>query len=350
MVIKSIRRKLLLLSCAMLCIVTIVSAQQKPQYTQYILNNYIVNPALSGIENYVDVKISHRQQWVGLNDAPVTTYITIQGPIGKQDYQTTATTLFDVPGENPRGSEYWDNYKASPPHHGIGLQIINDKAGLYSTTSVMGTYAYHLPLGLKTNLAAGIGLGVSEVSLNADKAMFDPSGIQSDPAIAGTGQLGKIQPDVNAGLWLYSSKYFVGLSALQLLQQPINFSDDWTRANAGKFVPHIFATAGYRFLLTEDINALPSIMVKAIAPLPSQIDLNLKLMYKDICWIGGSYRNQYGYAAMAGFNALNLFTLSYAYDYTTTELNTVSNGTNEIIVGFIFGNKYSDDTCPKNIW
>ena len=56
-------------------------AQQRPHYTQYILNNYIINPAVAGIENYTDVKISHRHQWVGIQDAPVTTYLTIHGPL-----------------------------------------------------------------------------------------------------------------------------------------------------------------------------------------------------------------------------------------------------------------------------
>src|SRR6187551_2780704 len=86
-------------------------AQQRPQYTQYILNNYIINPALSGIENYTDVKISSRDQWVGLNGAPRTMYLTIHAPIGKKDYKTSATS-YQVPGENPRGTSYWQNYTA----------------------------------------------------------------------------------------------------------------------------------------------------------------------------------------------------------------------------------------------
>src|SRR3954470_16811434 len=78
-----------------------LSAQQQPHYTQYILNQYILNPALTGIENYTDIKLSHRHQWVGLQDAPVTTYLTVHTPIGKKDYRTTATSS-SVPGENPR--------------------------------------------------------------------------------------------------------------------------------------------------------------------------------------------------------------------------------------------------------
>src|SRR5438477_12795171 len=64
-------------------------AQQRPHYTQYILNNYILNPAISGIENYTDVKISARDQWIGLNGAPRTAYLTIQGPIGKKIIERT---------------------------------------------------------------------------------------------------------------------------------------------------------------------------------------------------------------------------------------------------------------------
>src|SRR5690348_11304459 len=109
-------------------------AQQRPQYTQYILNNYILNPALSGIENYADVKISSRDQWIGLNGAPRTMYLTFHAPIGKKDYKTSATS-FQVPGENPRGKNYWENYTASEPHHGIGFSIVNDATGLYNRFS-----------------------------------------------------------------------------------------------------------------------------------------------------------------------------------------------------------------------
>src|ERR1044071_3549713 len=98
-------------------------SQQRPHYTQYILNNYIINPAISGIENYTDVKISVRDQWIGLNGAPQTVYFTLHAPLGKSDYRTTATG-YSVPGENPRGRAYWENYTAAEPHHGIGFSVI----------------------------------------------------------------------------------------------------------------------------------------------------------------------------------------------------------------------------------
>src|ERR1700710_1772255 len=102
--------KKIIFSISCILIAASAMAQQKPEYTQYILNQYIINPALTGIENYTDVKISHRHQWVGLQDAPVTTYFTIHKPLGKQDDRTTATS-FETPGENPRGQSYWEQYE-----------------------------------------------------------------------------------------------------------------------------------------------------------------------------------------------------------------------------------------------
>src|SRR5215217_4280040 len=125
------------------------SAQQRPHYTQYILNNYVLNPAISGIENYVDLKLSARDERVGLNGAPQTAYFTIHTPIGKADFKTSATS-YAIPGENPRGRSYWEEYTASEPHHGVGLSIIADKTGNFTRTTVAASYAYHIGLSPRT--------------------------------------------------------------------------------------------------------------------------------------------------------------------------------------------------------
>ena len=139
-----------------ICGVIAVQAQQKPHYTQYVLNNYILNPALTGIENYFDVKVSARDQWVGLNGAPRTAYLSIQGPIDKEDTKTTATS-FQLPGQNPRGESYWENYTPSKPHSGIGVILLNDHTGNFNSFTANVTYAYHIGITPNTNLAAGFG-------------------------------------------------------------------------------------------------------------------------------------------------------------------------------------------------
>jgi type IX secretion system PorP/SprF family membrane protein len=321
------------------------SAQQQPHYTQYVLNQYILNPALTGIENYTDIKLSHRHQWVGLDGAPVTTYLTVHTPLGKKDYRTTATSA-SVPGENPRGKNYWEDYSAAEPHHGIGLQVINDRTGPLNQLSAYATYAYHIGISARTSIAVGFGAGVKQLSLHADKLQFNTP---VDPAVYGTGVLNTLRPDFMAGIYVYSADYFMGVSAQQIIPQKVSYSNNAVTTDEGKLVPHLFATAGYRFLAGEDFNVIPSVMVKYLQPLPLQVDLNVKLQYLDLAWVGGSYRTGDGFAAMLGLNVSNNINIGYSYDYTTTRLNTVSNGTHEILIGYIIGNKY-DDGCPKNVW
>ncbi len=341
-------RKLLFIPLLFVCVH--VLGQQRPHYTQYILNNYILNPALSGIENYTDVKISSRDQWVGLNGAPKTTYFSIQAPIGKGDYRTSSTS-FEVPGQNPRGKYYWENYTAAEPHHGIGMTIVNDKTGSFNRFTANATYAYHIGLSPTMNLSAGFSAGITNVSIDKSKQDFSGNGDPYDPATGAaiSGELNRIRPDLGVGLWLYSKNYFVGLSAQQIIPQKLSFSDDATFISTGRLIPHLFLTAGYRFLAGEDFNIIPSVMLKYVQGSSInnfQPEMNLKVQYRDLLWLGGSYRNKDGYAGMVGFNISNSFNVGYAYDITKTALNTVSRGTHEFLVGFIFGNKYSEK-CPR---
>ena len=321
-------------------------AQQRPHYTQYILNNYILNPALSGIENYTDLKLSMRDQWVGLDGAPKTMYLSVHTPIGKKDLKTNSTS-YSMPGENPRGNSYWENYTASEAHHGVGFTLVNDKTGLYNRLSANASYAYHIGLSPKTNLSAGFAAGILKVGRDAAKSTFS-NGDPTDPAQGTGGNIYKIRPDLSAGVWLYSADYFVGISAQQIIPQKISFVDDTL---GFKIVPHLFGTAGYRFLVSDDVNAIPSVMLKYVpnSPTNPQFDLNVKFQYRDLLWVGGSYRLQDGYAAMLGLNVANTFNVGYAYDFTKTAINTASKGTHELIVGFLIGNRYGD-TCPKNVW
>ena len=320
-------------------------AQQKPHYTQYVQNNYILNPALTGIENYTDVKISHRHQWVGISDAPVTTYLTIHGPLGKSDDRETATS-FHKPGENPRGKNYWEEYSAAKPHHGIGLVVLNDRTGPLNRFSGYVTYAYHVGISPKTTLAAGFAAGISNLSIDRSKLFFD---VPVDPAVYSSKEINSIRPDFNAGLWLYSSDYFLGIAAQQIIPEKIAFVENTVGVQQGRYVPHLFITGGYRFLIDEDFNLVPSVMVKYVKPLPIQADLNLKLQYQDLLWFGTGFRTYDGFSAMAGINISNTLNIGYSYDLTTSRLNTISRGTHEILIGFLLGNSYGD-WCPRNVW
>jgi type IX secretion system PorP/SprF family membrane protein len=327
-----------------------VAGQAKPSYTQYILNNYILNPAVAGIENYVDAKASYRNQWTGIKGAPVTTYFTIHGPIGKSDLKTSPTS-FAVSGDNPRGKDYWEQYAASAPHHGIGMTLVNDKAGYINRWSVYGTYAYHQPLATRTTLSAGINLGVSSVSIDRSKIDFagtDPN----DPAIGyANSELKKIKPEMGAGLWLYGARGFAGISVLNIIPGKSKFvkSDKY-----GDFYsPNFFLTSGYRMNFGGDMNFIPSVMVQYWKPQLWGVHLNAKMQYLDLMWFGGGYRISdliSGYSAFAGLNLSNTINISYTYETaSTSRLRNYTGNTHEVMVGFIIGNKYGD-TCPRNVW
>ena len=340
-----------IVSVGLLCFSSIAAmAQAKPFYTQYILNNYILNPAVTGIENYTDVKASYRNQWVGIEGNPTTSYVTLHAPINKKDLRTNITSV-EIPGENPRGKGYWDEYTVSAPHTGVGLTAVNDRAGYINRWSVYGTFAYHRPLTANTALSVGFLGGFTSVNLDRSKIVWgslDPN----DPAIGyANGELKKLKPEVGAGLWLYSKNYFAGVSVLNIIPGKNKFvqSDKY-----GTFyTPNFFATAGYRFFLSDQISCLPSVMAQYYQPEFLNVHTNVKLQYLDKFWIGGSYRFADlvgGYSGMVGLNVSNKFNISYAYENaTTSRLRTYTRGTHEVLVGFLLGNKFGD-TCPRNIW
>ena len=342
-------KKLIFLSAFSL-VNAIAFAQAKPSYTQYVLNNYILNPAVTGIENYTDIRLSHRNQWSGINGAPVTTYASFHTALNKPDLRTTATS-YQVPGENPRGEQYWQEYTAPRAHHGIGAMAVNDKAGYINRWSFAASYAYHKPLGVRTTLSAGLNAGISSVSLDRTKinwASLDPN----DPAVGyANGELKKIKPEIGAGLWLYSADYFAGISVLNIIPGKVNFGVN--NDNATYYEPNYFFTAGYRLLLGDDFNLIPSVMVQYWRPQLLGVHGNAKLQYHDKFWVGASYRYGdliSGYSGMAGLHVGNAVTVSYAYEVATTnKMRAYTGNTHELMVGFILGNRFGD-TCPRNVW
>ncbi|MBE7175121.1 MAG: type IX secretion system membrane protein PorP/SprF [Mucilaginibacter polytrichastri] len=319
-------------------------AQQRPQYTQYVFNNFLLNPAVAGIENYIDTKFAYRTQWTGLEGAPVTTYLSAHAPLGREFVRGDAAGM-GSDGANPMNRSYTLNYRAAPPHHGIGFTAVMDKAGPLSQSNLNAVYAYHLGVTDRLNVSVGVSAGVSVISLNTGQLILENP---LDPAIS-NGNNNQLKPDVGMGIWAYAADYFVGVSVQQLLPQRLRFADN-SAYNQSKTVPHYFFTAGYKLFLGDDVSLLPSVLVKVVKPVPTTFDINAKLAFQDRFWIGGSYRNQDAFAAMAGFNISYLLNVGYSYDFTTSALNRVSNGTHEIVVGLTLNNRYRDACPQKRMW
>jgi type IX secretion system PorP/SprF family membrane protein len=333
-----------LLLTALLCVIVLSTyAQQKPQYTQYIFNNFLLNPAVAGIENYTDVKLGHRSQWSGLEGAPVTAYLTINAPIGNNFTQGDATS-FPSGGDNPYSRLYTQDYRAAEPHHGIGFMLVTDKAGPIEQTNMAATYAYHIGLAPRLNLAVGVSAGVNHLYLNTALITLE---YQYDFALTDINN-NQWKPDAGVGVWLYSSDYYVGVSAQQIIPQN-QFFTTGNKLNLNKSVPHYFATAGYKLYLSDDVTLLPSALLKFIEPAPTSFDINMKISFRDKFWFGGSYRRDDSFGVLAGFNLNSLINVSYSYDVTTSALNTVSNGSHEIVLGIMLNNRYKL-TSPQHGW
>ena len=300
-------------------------AQQRPHYTQYLQNMVIINPAVTGMYKAVTVKSGFRNQWLGITDAPKTSYFTIHAPLNIDGSILTAGSA-NHGVEEPGTRSDKDNYYSSENHHGLGFTVLNDKTGPINRTSLNLTYAYHLALGEIANLSIGVGGGFSRIALNTEVLRFeDPN----DPSVA-EGQIINWLPDINAGFSLYANQFYIGGSIQQVVKQKLSFNENY---DTGKEVPHYFLTAGYRFWLGEDFNFTPSIMLRNIKPTPVGIDLNLKLSFRNSFWIGGAYRKKDSFSGLMGFTISKNLDAGYAFDKSISPLSTINTGSHEFVLG-----------------
>lgn len=336
-------KKYLLFIFNFLLTVTLVG-QQRPHYSQYILNNYIVNPAVTGIENYADIKMSMRNQWIGIPGMPKTVYFTAHTPLNKKDYRENITSLGMK--NNPMGYDFTETYNAAEPHHGVGISAYNYSTGYINRINAMATYAYHMGLNETWSLAGGFGAGFSHIAIDRSQIIIENP---SDPLIGAlTGIKRKYKPDLSAGLYLYSKKYFLGISGQQLIPAKLDITDTSYQTS---IIPHLFATAGTRISLNEYVSFLPSVMVRYVRNLPLTVDYNLKLQYTNFMWVGANIRRGDGVSALVGINFNRSFNISYAYDMTAskTMLGPLNRGTHELVLGFVLNNRYND-MSPRKVW
>lgn len=331
---------LLLIFC---CLISKGWAQLSPQYTQYSLNGFLLNPAIAGIENYIDLRLGNRAQWKGLEGAPNTRYVTVHAPLGKEFLYDNANS-FSGQGDHPMNRSYVQTYQAAAPHHGIGLKAFTDQTGPLKRTDINLSYAYHLGISEQLNVSVGVSAGIMQMSLDgAALLMEDPS----DPALVNYAR-NRMVPDASAGIWVYGPRFFGGLAVHNLLKNEVRFINNSGTSN-GSAQSQFFLNAGYKVYLADDLAAFPSIMVSYINPLPVNVEGNVKIAFRDKFWLGGGYRRDDSFSATAGFNLGHLFNVGYSYDFTTSKLNTVSRGTHEIVLGILLNNRYRV-TCPQKNW
>ncbi|MCU0392333.1 MAG: type IX secretion system membrane protein PorP/SprF [Thermoflexibacter sp.] len=330
---------LILLICGGLPATTF--AQVRPQYSQYMLNNYLLNPAITGIEDYLDLKMSFRTQWTGIEGAPTTYYVTAHTRLGHNVNIANPSKVDEKQHAfAPKGKRY-NAYKKIKPHHGIGGMILHDRIGVFSTTEAMMSYAYHILISPEIKLSGGIAAGVSQYSMRgSDLRLANPNDNLATNIII-------TKPIVSAGLWLYASQIYAGLGITQLAGNTFDFGGNTILQNPS--VRHYFATFAYKILVGEKFTFIPSFLAKVATPLPISMDYNLRVLYTDRIWLGVSYRRNNDFIFMAGLHLNNAFDLSYSYDMGRNQINKQGIGSHEVILGIRLNNRFGV-YCPVNMW
>lgn len=276
-----------------------LSAQQTPHYSQYTINDYVMNPAIGGKNNYFLGMSANRYQWGGITDAPRTYILSVHGPLK------------------------WD-------HMGVGGQLFTDIVGPTRRTGFYMSYAYHTPLKENLTLSFGVNAGILQFMIDGQKiTLHDPGDLTLVNALQSV-----LVPDFSAGFYLYNDRFWVGGSCLQIQQNRLKFFDYMSNTTS-VLNRHFYFMAGYRQPLGEDFKLEASALGKLVSPVPFQFDAGLRAIYKEKVWVGGSYRHLDAFSMQMGFFWRDL-QLSYAYDFTTTNLGNYSTGTHELILAVRF--------------
>ena len=304
-------------------------AQQEQQYSQYMVNQFVLNPAIAGTEDFIDINLGYRKQWTGLEGSPLTYYVSAHGTLGKKPHQ------FHHRGEHGT----W---------HGVGFQLYNDITGPLKRTSFLGSYAFNMPLSKKTRLSVGTFVGFKQLSTN--RSYWKNIDDASDGLFATDLNTG-LKPDVHFGGVIYNPNYFINVSMFQLLGLKLNLNQgqEIPTSNQGSLNRHLFVSGGVKLYFSQDLVLTPSIMLKYVATTPLSVDLNLKATYKNKYWAGVSHRFLEAVNAFVGMEVHQQIDVSYAFEWSLTKLRQHNYGTHEIIVGLRLKHPKMIE-CPSKFW
>ena len=277
-----------------------VSAQQDPEYTHYMYNMSVVNPAYAtGIPAMMNFGGLYRTQWVGAYGAPKT------------------FTFFGHTAIN-------DKIEA-------GISFVSDDIGdgAKKENNVYADFAYVLKLGGQNKLSLGLKAGFASMQTNFNCFRFtDP---QTDLAFAEN--INATNPNIGVGAYYFSDNLYVGLSVPNLLKS--KYIEEKSGMNAfGSEEIHTFLTAGYVFKVNDKLKLKPAFMSKFVKGAPITLDVTANVLYNEKFEFGVAYRIDDSVSALFNINVTPTLRVGYAYDYTLTNFGQFNSGTHEIMLLF----------------
>lgn len=290
-------RKLILTIIALSCLAVVSFSQQLPMYSQYMFNKLLLNPAVTGNSEALELRITARQQWVGVDKAPSTQIIS-------------------------------GHVRLNNGTMGVGGVIFADRFGPESKIGLQGNYSYILPIfNEKSRLAFGLSFQVFQYQM--DYANF--TSLDADDPVLAYNKENSWLPESDFGIYLYGAKYFAGLSGNQLIGLPVKIGGD--EVNLNSLIRHYNLIGGYTFALNGNFSLEPSVLLKGTFKTPFQADINIKGIYQRDYWLAFSYRTSGDIIGMLGITYKD-FVFGFAYDFATSKLMQYQNGTFEIVLGY----------------
>ena len=306
---KSKNSKKIFLTLVFVLLESFAYSQQDSQFTQYMYNTINVNPAYAGSRRVMSVFGLHRNQWVGLDGAPVTNSFSLHSPIGNTNLA-------------------------------LGLSIINDKIGPSNENSISIATSYTIKTSENYKLSFGINGTINQLNIDYNKLRtYDTS-----DALLQKQEDNKFLPNIGAGLYFHSDKNYIGISVPNLLET--KHYDDIKRAVANERI-HLYFIAGHVFDLSSSIKLKPALLSKIVKGAPFQMDLSANFLFSEKLTLGAAYRLSNALSAMAGFQISNSWFVGYAYDLERTKLDSYNSGSHEIFLRYELFKEYTKFKSPR---
>ncbi len=276
-----------------------VSAQQDPQYTHYMYNMSVINPAYAtDIPGIVNIGGLYRTQWVGAVGAPKTVNFFAHTPLSERVQ--------------------------------VGVSVVSDEIGdVVKDNSIFADFAYIIPVSDKNKISFGVKGGISFFDANFNG--FQYSDIPPDPAFANN--INQTFPNVGVGTYFFSDKYYIGFSAPNLLRTKHLEHQD-AISTIGVEEIHYFFTGGYVFDLNDNLKFKPAFMAKGVSGAPMAFDITGNVLINERFEAGVGYRFDDSVSGLVNFAITPTLRVGYSYDYTLTNLGQFNSGTHEIFLLF----------------
>ncbi len=272
------------------------NAQQDYQFTQYLYNQQVINPAVAGISGN-SFTLMHRSQWIGMKGAPATQSFSWSMPVASQKI-------------------------------GLGAEAFNDMIGARRNTGVQFLFAYR-PLNNIKKLSFGIRAGMFLPGVNKSAMNYynpaDPNALINIPVTPSF--------NIDAGVYYKDGRNFVGISASHL--------QGFSEATAGShftYKPHLFGYYAIVFKISQTVRFRPSVLVKYLQGADMNIDVNATLLFGDVFVAGLGYRTSNSVMLQLAVPLKNGLIIGYGFDYgfgLNTDLSRF--GSHEIFIGFNLG-------------